>query len=102
MRERLPNRRFCETFSLKCQALAYTASISRYDDGRLAEIFLTNRKAGSAADTNPKDAVVCSLALQHGLPLDTIRKALMRDSRGRASGPLGEALGMIAAARPMA
>jgi hypothetical protein len=95
-RERLPNRRFCGTFSLESQGLAYTASVGRFRDGRLAEIFIVNHKAGSAADCNARDAaVVCSLALQHGVPLDTIRKALMRDSRGRASGPLGQALDMI-------
>jgi hypothetical protein len=36
-RERLPNRRFSETFSLECAGLQYTATISRFDDGRLAE-----------------------------------------------------------------
>jgi hypothetical protein len=96
-RQRLPNRRLAETFDLTCGDLAYTASIGRFDDGRLAEIFITNHKAGSAADTNAKDAaVVCSIALQHGVPLETIRHALMRDGHGRASGPLGEALDMIA------
>jgi hypothetical protein len=30
--------------------------------------------------------------LQHGVPVDVIRKALMRDSEGRASGPLAAAL----------
>jgi hypothetical protein len=96
-RERLPDRRFCETFSLECSGLAYVASIGRFDDGRPAEIFLTNHKAGSHADTNARDAaVVCSIALQFGVPLDVIRRALMRDSRGRASGPLGVALDMVA------
>jgi ribonucleoside-diphosphate reductase alpha chain len=100
-RQRLPNRRLTETFDLTSGYLAYTASIGRFDDGRLAEIFITNHKAGSAADTNAKDAaVVCSIALQHGVPLETIRHALMRDSHGRASGPLGEALDMIAAEGP--
>jgi hypothetical protein len=100
-RERLPNRRFCETFSLESQGLAYTASISRFDDGRLSEIFITNHKAGSQADTNAKDAaVVCSIALQFGVPLETIRRALMRDAKGQASGPLAAALDLIAGAAP--
>jgi hypothetical protein len=98
-RQRLPDRRAAETFGLECAGLHYTATISRFDDGRLAEIFLTNHKAGSQSDTNAKDAaVVCSLALQHGVPLDTIRRALMRDSAGRANGPLGVALDLIEAA----
>jgi hypothetical protein len=98
VRQRLPNRRLVETFNLTSGDLAYTASIGWFHDGRLAEIFITNHKAGSAADTNAKDAaVVCSIALQHGVLLETIRRALMRDSRGCASGPLGEALDIIAA-----
>jgi hypothetical protein len=77
----------------------YTATIGRFSDGRLAEIFLSNSKAGSHSDAAAKDsAVVASLALQHGVPLDVIRKALMRDSHGRASSPLGVALDLIAAA----
>jgi hypothetical protein len=39
---------------------------------------------------------VCSIALQHGVPLETIRRALLRDASGRASGPLGVALDLIA------
>src|SRR5262245_20625085 len=42
-------------------------------------------------------AVVTSIALQYGVPLEVIRKALMRDAQGRASGPLGVALDTIAA-----
>src|SRR5260370_6743889 len=91
--EILANRRLAETFDLTSGGLAYTASIGRFGDGRIAE----NHKAGSAADTNAKDAaVVCSIALQFGVPVDVIRKALMRDSRGVPSGPLGVALDMVA------
>jgi hypothetical protein len=64
----------------------------------LAEIFINNSKVGSDSDSAAKDsAVVCSIALQHGVPLSTIRKALLRDPRGVASSPLGMALDLIAA-----
>jgi ribonucleoside-diphosphate reductase alpha chain len=96
-RERLPDRRQCESFSFECNGLHYTASIARYGDGRLAEIFLGNAKAGSHSDAAAKDsAVVASIALQHGVPLETIRKALLRDARGNPSSPLGAALDIIA------
>lgn len=66
--------------------------------GELAEIFLNNAKAGSHSDSAAKDsAIVCSLALQHGVPLKTIRPSLIRDSHGKASSPLGCALDIIAA-----
>ena len=71
--------------------------MSRYLDGRLAEIFISNAKVGSHSDAAAKDAaVVCSIALQHGVPVDVIRHALLRDPRGVPSSPLGAALDQIA------
>jgi hypothetical protein len=100
MRQRLPNRRASTTFTFECNGLNYLATISRFHDGRLAEIFLSNAKAGSHSDSAAKDsAVVCSIALQHGVPADVIRHALLRDSQGRASSPLGAALDVIAEAK---
>jgi hypothetical protein len=40
-------------------------------------------------------AIVFSIALQHGADPETVRRALCRDSQGRASGPLGAALDVI-------
>jgi hypothetical protein len=95
-RRRLANRRRSETFTLEVAGLKYVATISRFDTGELAEIFLTNHRAGSDAGAAACDsAVVCSIALQHAVPLGTIRKALMRDSRGQARTPLGMALDLL-------
>jgi hypothetical protein len=95
-RERLSNRRLAETFVFECNGLRYLASISRYPDDRLAELFISNAKAGSHSDSAAKDsAIVCSLALQHGVPVEVIRHALLRDSHGRASSPLGAALDLL-------
>ena len=96
-RRRLENRRASLTFEVTVSGLRYTATISRFADGGLAEIFLTNTKPSSQSDANARDAaVVCSLALQHGMPLETIRGALLRDARGQPSTPLGAALDIIA------
>ena len=96
-RERLPNRRANETFSLRSKGLSYTATVGRFKDGRIGEIFLSNHKSGSAADVNARDAAIaCSIALQHGADLDVIRKALCRDARGNASGLMGVALDLLA------
>jgi len=100
LRIRLPNRRPSESFTFQCNALDYLATVSFFSDGRLAEIFITNAKAGSHSDSAAKDsAVVCSIALQFGVPLDVIRKALLRDPHGRASSPLGCALDIVAEER---
>jgi hypothetical protein len=83
-------RRANETFAFHWRGMAFTATFSRFDDGRLAEIFLTNGKANTDADTAARDsAVVASLALQHGADVEILRGALLRDSSGEASGPLG-------------
>ena len=95
-RKRLPNRRASETFAFVCGGMNYVATVSLFDNGSLAEIFLTNGKVGSDTDAAARDsAVVCSLALQHGTPVETIRRALLRDPRGIASSPLGTALDLI-------
>ena len=97
VRRKLPNRRQSLTFAFECNSLSYTATISRYSNGDLAEVFISNSKAGSHSDSAAKDsAVVCSIALQHNVPLDTIRRALLRDPRGKASSPLGVALDAVA------
>jgi hypothetical protein len=96
-RERLPNRRRGETFDLEVTGLIYTATIGRFSDGRLGEIFLSNYKSNSAPDTNARDsAIVCSIALQCGADVDSIRRALSHDSHGQASGPLGVVLDRLA------
>ena len=96
-RRRLANRRACMSFSFACNALRYLATVSYFPSGELAEIFISNAKAGSDSDSAAKDsAVVCSIALQYGVPIDVIRHALLRDSQGRASSPLGCALDLIA------
>jgi hypothetical protein len=88
-RERLQNRRSAETFDLEACGLQFRATVGGYPDGRIGEIFRSNTRVNSSAGIMASDsAVLCSLALQHGILLDVIRHALMRDARGNASGPL--------------
>jgi hypothetical protein len=96
-RDRLPNRRACLTFDITSQGLKFTCTASWFDNGTPAEVFLQNHRAGSMAGVNAQDAaVVASIALQYGVPLDVIRHALMRDPQGRPSGPLAAALDRLA------
>jgi hypothetical protein len=98
MRQRLPARRSSETFSFQCGPHRFVATVSYFPGtNRLAEIFLGNGRAGSDVDTAAKDsAIVASIAMQHSVPLDVIRHALLRDARGVASSPLGVALDVLA------
>jgi hypothetical protein len=100
-RERLPQRRANESFTFELNGLRFTATVSRFPDGRIGELFLTNHKFGNQSDTNARDAaILLSFALQHGADIEAIRRALCRDSQGRALGPIGEALDIIIAGRP--
>ena len=97
-RRTLANRRHAETFELTVAGLRYTCTVGRFPDGSIAELFLSSHKTNSAADINARDsAIVFSIAVQCGADPEAIRRALSRDSRGRASGPLGTALDLIAA-----
>jgi hypothetical protein len=96
-RARLHNRRASGTSAFVWLGMAFTATFSRFPNGDIEEIFLTNHKVGTHAGTAARDsAVVASLAVQYGAPLDVLRRALLRDPRGVASGPLGVALDMVA------
>jgi ribonucleoside-diphosphate reductase alpha chain len=92
-RLRLPLRRACESFDLEVASQHFTVTVGRYADGTIGEIFLQAHKPGSQSDANARDAAVAaSLALQFGCPLETLRHALLRDSRGQPSTPLGAAI----------
>jgi hypothetical protein len=97
-RSRLPNRRASRSFNFECGPHSYIATVSYFPGTHhLAEIFVGNGRAGSDIDAAAKDsAVVASIALQHGVSVETIRKALLRDAHGRASSPLGAALDLLA------
>jgi hypothetical protein len=86
-RQRLQNRRPHWLYRFECDGQVYTGGIGRFEDGRIAEVFINGAKVGSAAEANAQDAaIVASLALQHGCPLETIRHALVRN--GGLAGPL--------------
>jgi hypothetical protein len=75
-RNRLPDRRPAESFELEVEGLRYTATLGRFPDGSVGELFLNNHKCNSSADTAARDgAIVVSIALQHGADLETIRRA---------------------------
>jgi hypothetical protein len=72
-------------------------TISRFPDGRLAEVFLHGGKPDSAIAIVGHDlAVAASLALQHGCPVATLRGALSCLSSGAAAGPLGALIDIVA------
>lgn len=95
MRQRLPNRRQSDSLPFT-SGMDGIVRFSRYDDDRLAELFIDIGKPGSSlrAATNA-GAVVTSIALQYGVPLEEIIKALPTLDDGSPAEPLGAALAVI-------
>jgi hypothetical protein len=97
-RKRLSNRRGHELVEFEHGGFRYTAGLGRFDGGRLAEIFLTTARSGTAIETAARDsAILLSLLLQHGGPIDMARHAVTRNEDGSASGPVGALLDLLAA-----
>jgi hypothetical protein len=96
-RERLPNRRATETIELEHAGFRFLASVGRFHDGRLAEVFISSPKSGSDMAAAARDAsIVASIAFQFGVPPAVIRHGLGRNSDGSAASPLGTLLDKLA------
>lgn len=97
-RRRLPNRREHELVDFEHDGRRYTAGLGRFGDGGLAEIFMnTTGRAGDHIEVLARDAaVLASLCLQFGGDVETLRRAVMRDPQGQASGPVGRLLDLLA------
>ena len=77
-RERLPNRRLAVSIPIEFEGHQFRATAGRFADGRLAEIFLdVPGKLGTPLATNANNqAILTSLALQHGVSPETIQHAI--------------------------
>jgi hypothetical protein len=98
VRRKLPNRREHELLDFEHEGRRYTAGVGRLEDGTLAEILMNvSGRTGGMVEVLARDtAVTASLCLQFGCDLETLRRALMRDKGGRASGPVGQLLDLLA------
>jgi hypothetical protein len=95
-RQRLPNRRPAETIAFERNGSRYYMTAGYFPDGSVGEIFLNADRSNSLLDVLASDAaILASLALQHGCPLDVITHALKRDARGEAASPIGAPLDRI-------
>jgi hypothetical protein len=96
VRDRLPNRRCAISTSFERDGAHFEMTAGFYPDGRVGEVFVNADRANSLLDFLMSDAaILASLALQYGAPLDEIRHALKRDGRGQAASPIGAALDRV-------
>jgi hypothetical protein len=92
----LANRRDHHVIEFRFRGASYRTGFSFSADRALAEIFLSTGKPNSQADIEANDsAILCSLCLQHGVSLQTVRHALLKSHDGAAAGPLAHAIDLI-------
>jgi hypothetical protein len=96
MRRVLPQRRAAETFDLRFWNQPFTVTVGFYADGTPGEVFIDGGKTGQDIQSTARDAaVVLSLALQHGVPPDTIRHAVTRGASEEPASILGTVIDSI-------
>jgi len=99
-RHLLPQRRHTESFEVQFWKQRWHVSLGYYADHQtIGELFINPlRTPGTELDAMCRDAAIMfSLAIQHGTPVETIRAALTRDANGAASSIMGEILDRIGA-----
>lgn len=85
-RERLPERRRSVTIDIvhiETNGISqpYLITLGLYADGRVGEVFIDSPKNGSTLGLICHDAaVVISIALQHGAPVEELRMSVARHS----------------------
>ena len=96
VRRTLPNKRSAETIAFERHGSQYRMTVGYFPDGAIGEIFLNADRADSLLDVLTSDAaILASLALQYGCPIEAIAHALKRDARGDAASPIGAALDLL-------
>lgn len=100
-RHRLPNRRNHETVA--CQIMGERFKIGLGSElrpdrtlGPISEVFINAQKPNSYIDVLVGDgAILLSLLLQYGCPLETIAHAMKRNPDGAPASPFGLAADML-------
>jgi hypothetical protein len=99
-RQALPQRRHHEALNFKHWGINYTAGFGRASPSApVREVFLNCGKSGGQSDTLARDsAVLLSIALQYGVPVEIMAHAITRDVDGSPTGPIGALLDLMVSA----
>ena len=85
-RHTLPNRRAHEVIDIEHDGHWYRVGVSRFEDGRPAEVCINSKKAGSTIDTHGQDAAaLITLLLRCSVDVSTIEQSLDRNPSGLAA-----------------
>jgi hypothetical protein len=99
-RKRLHNRRQYELIYSPFRGCHYILTLSRFPTGDVAEIFVCPGRPGSDAAADANDAaIVISLSVQHGMPLEALRRSISRIEGNEAASTAGAVPDILAAER---
>jgi len=87
----LPQRRACDTFNINFWNGTFAVTVGYYSDHLTpGEVFISGTKSGVDLDGVVRDsAVLLSLALQHGVAIETMQRAVTRNQDGSPSTIVG-------------
>jgi hypothetical protein len=92
----LPNRRYHETFSLRHWDMIYKIGFGRDSEGIVKEVFINCGRSGEQSETLARDsAILLSIALQYGIPIEAIKKSITRNVDGSPTGPIGAIIDLL-------
>jgi hypothetical protein len=96
-RRTLPQRRAAEVFNLNHAGQQYAVSFGCWpDDPSPAEVFIHGAKVGSDIEGLARDgAVIISIALQYGVPLEALAGAITRNPNGSPMTVVGAVLDQL-------
>ena len=101
-RNKLPARRANEVIEFQHilangNSQEYFASIGRNLDGKIAEIFIDmGRQSNEVANLARDAALILSIALQYGVPIEEMRASVGRSENGNPHSVIGTAIDLIA------
>ena len=96
----LPQRRTALTFDLVHKNQIVTVTAGYFSTGEIGEVFLATGKGGSDLASLARDAAITlSLALQHGVKIETLQHAVLRDARGEPLSLVGAVVDELARVR---
>jgi hypothetical protein len=91
-RRPLPQRRRSENFDMEFGGFSkrYYITVGYYDDGGIGEVFINHPVSGLQSEAIARDgAVAVSLALQYGVPLETLQHAVTRNDNNEPTSIVG-------------